>query len=183
MQRHAAHCTYEACTHCAYVLVALWPDVVDLSDPTSCSETLSVLLPQSGCGTAMKGLAGQTRSAAVQMRKNDASADWVETTRRTVETVSATFKRISLYFCGPLSCQQLSGPSSICECFGRCIGVSPYFVTSGGDPCHHEECLDPPCRKVLCCARWTLHMIPKHILQSRLLVTGPWKGKQRCYAQ
>ena len=72
-------------------------------------------------------------------------------------------------------------PSSICECFGEeCIGVSPYLVTSGGDP--SQGVVEPPSRKVLSCTRWTLHMIPKHILQSRLLATGPVKGKKKGYA-
>ena len=47
------------------------------------------------------------------------SAVCVERTPGTVETVSATFRRISLYFCGTFSGQQLSGPSSTCECFWR----------------------------------------------------------------
>ena len=33
--------------------------------------------------------------------------------------VSATFRRISFYFCGAFRCQQPSGPSSICECLGE----------------------------------------------------------------
>ena len=53
VQRHVAPCTNTACTQCAVVLVALWPDVVDLSDPTSCvgnSLSPAATPDQIGCG-------------------------------------------------------------------------------------------------------------------------------------
>ena len=69
------------------------------------------------------------------------TAGWVETALGTVETVSATSRRNSLYFCGTFRCQQSSGPSRMCECFGeKCIGVSPHLVTSGDDSGRHKEC-------------------------------------------